>query len=213
MSKFPPKTVLWNLLPPGRFVIILKAHTVMFLVYFFQFEVEMEDNWYEAAVSAVAPHRIISVVDWASDAPIPSPEEPRKPASYNVYAWGVNDPSDGERTLEKENFEYFYRQRLGFNMRRQDTGDKVSKLVLNEVFASEKDVGKISIYRLNVDGKNLGKFKSSGMLAATGTGSSGWLQSAKRIPSSDVRKVLNYLGTNENLDLVITYSPHIAAYR
>ncbi|KIK64261.1 hypothetical protein GYMLUDRAFT_40547 [Collybiopsis luxurians FD-317 M1] len=75
------------------------------LVTAWKFEVEMEDNWYEAAVSAVAPHRIISVVDWASDAPIPSPEEPRKPASYNVYAWGVNDPSDGERTLEKENFD------------------------------------------------------------------------------------------------------------
>src|SRR6267154_3670282 len=36
----------------------------------------MEDNWYEATVSASLPHRIISVVDWASDSPMPlySPE-------------------------------------------------------------------------------------------------------------------------------------------
>jgi len=70
-----------------------------------KFEVEMEDNWYEAAVSAIAPHRIISVVDWASDAPIPVPETPKEPASYNVFAWGVNDPSVGNRSIEKENFD------------------------------------------------------------------------------------------------------------
>jgi extracellular elastinolytic metalloproteinase len=36
-----------------------------------QFEVEMENNWYEATVSASLPHRIVSVVDWASDSPMP----------------------------------------------------------------------------------------------------------------------------------------------
>ncbi|KAJ3773043.1 Fungalysin metallopeptidase-domain-containing protein [Lentinula raphanica] len=75
------------------------------LVPVWKFEVEMENNWYEAAVSAFAPHRIISVVDWASDAPIPPPEAPKEPATYNVFAWGINDPSDGNRTLEKENFD------------------------------------------------------------------------------------------------------------
>ncbi|KAJ7212043.1 hypothetical protein GGX14DRAFT_621454 [Mycena pura] len=30
------------------------------------FEVETVDDWYEAAVSATAPHRIVSVVNWAS---------------------------------------------------------------------------------------------------------------------------------------------------
>jgi len=67
----------------------------------------MQDNWYEAAVSALSPHRIISVVDWASDASIPIPDHdtPKGPASYNVFAWGVNDPSEGNRTLQKENFD------------------------------------------------------------------------------------------------------------
>ncbi|GLB42670.1 putative peptidase M36 family protein [Lyophyllum shimeji] len=70
-----------------------------------KFEVEMQDNWYEAAVSVVAPHRIISVVDWASDAPIPEDPEPVEPASYNVFTWGVNDPSVANRTMNKENFD------------------------------------------------------------------------------------------------------------
>ena len=65
----------------------------------------MEDNWYDAAVSAMAPHRIISVVDWASDAPIPKPDPSKKTATYNVFGWGVNDPAEGERTIEKENFD------------------------------------------------------------------------------------------------------------
>ncbi|KAF8804118.1 extracellular elastinolytic metallo proteinase [Phlegmacium glaucopus] len=69
-----------------------------------KFEVEMEDNWYETAVSVSAPHKIISVVDWASDAPVPKPE-PQIPATYNVFSWGINDPSLGSRSLNKENFD------------------------------------------------------------------------------------------------------------
>ncbi|KAF9560614.1 extracellular elastinolytic metallo proteinase [Agrocybe pediades] len=72
-----------------------------------KFEVEMQDNWYEAAVSASAPHKIISVVDWASDYAIaPIPKQPEvTPASYNVFKWGVNDPECGNRTIEKENID------------------------------------------------------------------------------------------------------------
>ncbi|KAI0699520.1 Fungalysin metallopeptidase-domain-containing protein [Cerioporus squamosus] len=72
-----------------------------------KFEVEMQDNWYEAAVSAEAPHRIISVVDWASDSPVPFAPVPKEPegATYNVFAWGINDPSVGERSIQKENFD------------------------------------------------------------------------------------------------------------
>lgn len=63
----------------------------------------MQDNWYEAAVSAHAPHRIVSVVDWASDAPFPPPS--KKGATYQVFGWGLNDPTEGARTIEKENFD------------------------------------------------------------------------------------------------------------
>ncbi|THH26461.1 hypothetical protein EUX98_g7729 [Antrodiella citrinella] len=75
-----------------------------------KFEVEMQDNWYETAVSVMPPHRIISVVDWASDSPMPVAPVPKEPsetpvATYNVFPWGVNDPAVGERSIEKENFD------------------------------------------------------------------------------------------------------------
>ena len=78
----------------------------------------------------------------------------------------------------------------------------INKLSLNEVFVAEKDVGKTSIYRLQVDDNYLGKFKSSGILISTGTGSTGWLYSARRISQSDVRTILTYLGNDENIELV-----------
>lgn len=68
----------------------------------------MEDNWYEAAVTVGAPHRILSVVDWASDAAFaPIPKKPDAPphAVYNVFAWGLNDPVNATRSMEKENFD------------------------------------------------------------------------------------------------------------
>ena len=67
-----------------------------------KFEVEMKDNWYEAAVSANSPHKIISVVDWASDAHAPVPGKDKGPATYNVFKWGINDPSEGNRSIETE---------------------------------------------------------------------------------------------------------------
>ena len=65
----------------------------------------MQDNWYEAVVSRQPPHRILSVVDWASDSPVPSEPTPRPPATYNVFAYGINDPSEGNRSFAKENFD------------------------------------------------------------------------------------------------------------
>ena len=78
----------------------------------------------------------------------------------------------------------------------------IHKLILNELFVAEKDVGKTSIYRLEVDDVYLGKFKSSGIIISTGTGSTGWLFSCRRISQSDVRTILNYLGNAENLEMV-----------
>lgn len=71
-----------------------------------KFEVEMEDNWYDATVTTTAPYRILSVTDWASDAPLPSPEAESKHAKYNVFKWGMNDPSEGERSMEKEEYDH-----------------------------------------------------------------------------------------------------------
>lgn len=57
----------------------------------------MEDNWYEATVSAALPHRIISVVDWASDSPMPlypSPDsEAQLPPLSSFVSAGSNAQS------------------------------------------------------------------------------------------------------------------------
>mmetsp|Transcript_26697 Transcript_26697/g.40723 ORF Transcript_26697/g.40723 Transcript_26697/m.40723 type:complete len:147 (+) Transcript_26697:704-1144(+) len=76
--------------------------------------------------------------------------------------------------------------------------------ILNEVMVSEKEVSQVSLYRLTVNGRDLGKFKSSGILIATGTGSTGWLYSAKQISPHQVnlfKKVLGLKHKNDpNLD-------------
>ncbi|KAL7422859.1 hypothetical protein Q5752_002156 [Cryptotrichosporon argae] len=83
-------------------------------------EVEMKDNWYESYVD-VETGEILRIVDWASDSPIdhfvrkddvgarkgkggdqkplPSPPTKIKPYSYQVFPWGVNDPSTGNVTV------------------------------------------------------------------------------------------------------------------
>jgi extracellular elastinolytic metalloproteinase len=60
-------------------------------------EVEMRDNWYEAAVSVSDPTQIFEVVDWASDV---GAEPERLGGVYNVWKWGLNDPECGDRSLE-----------------------------------------------------------------------------------------------------------------
>lgn len=89
----------------------------------------MEDNWYDAIVSAHDNGKILSVVDWASDSPMPiyipmdkllppleselealkklfEPASKRTlDATYLVYPWGTNDPQDGNRTSVSESKE------------------------------------------------------------------------------------------------------------
>ncbi|KAL0959158.1 hypothetical protein HGRIS_014444 [Hohenbuehelia grisea] len=65
-----------------------------------KYEVEMQNNFYEAAVIVNAPHRIVSIVDWVADA-APSGHW-NGLASYSAFAWGLNDPSEGNRTLNIE---------------------------------------------------------------------------------------------------------------
>jgi extracellular elastinolytic metalloproteinase len=68
----------------------------------------MQDNWYEAVVTRQEPYVVVSVVDWASDwasdARAPEPTQ-RPPATYNVFAFGINDPSEGNRSFSKERFD------------------------------------------------------------------------------------------------------------
>ncbi|TFK39018.1 Fungalysin metallopeptidase-domain-containing protein [Crucibulum laeve] len=86
-----------------------------------KFEIEMQNNWYETAVSVQSPYPIVSVVDWAFDLNVPRAQSgrpirpsPRHPYSsstlgpkpigfsYNVLPFGVNDPSEGPHVLTEE---------------------------------------------------------------------------------------------------------------
>ena len=68
-----------------------------------KFEVRMAENWYEAYMDEAHPSVIHSVIDWASDAalaPIPTEPKPEVLPKYRVWNWGINDPSEGTRSLE-----------------------------------------------------------------------------------------------------------------
>ena len=99
------------------------------------------------------------------------------------------------RCIERQNFEYFYRQRLLIEMMTGD-GKTHRKHSLNEIFVAEENVSQTSIFHFNVDKRFVGHFKSSGLLIATGTGSTGWLYSAKRFTDLDVDRALSLLGAH-----------------
>ena len=86
--------------------------------------------------------------------------------------------------------------------------DAKKYFILNEVMTSEKDPSILSVYRLNVDGRDLGKFRSSGILIATGTGSTGWLYSARQTTAkqvSNLKRLIGLKGSGENLIDLIDY--------
>ncbi|WVF69654.1 hypothetical protein IAT40_004433 [Kwoniella sp. CBS 6097] len=91
-----------------------------------KYEVEMKDAWYEAYVD-VKTGELLRIVDWASDfdfgtpdrshaggkveakkdkggkqKPLPTPGKHYKPYSYQVFPWGVNDPTTGNITIVTE---------------------------------------------------------------------------------------------------------------
>jgi len=81
-------------------------------------EVEMKDNWYEAYVDTTTGE-LLRIVDWASDyswdtpskddlvrdlkgggqKPLPAPPKKLEPYTYQVFPWGVNDPTTGNLSL------------------------------------------------------------------------------------------------------------------
>jgi len=52
--------------------------------------------------------------------------------------------------------------------------------------AAEADPTSLSNFRLVIDGFDLGQFKSSGIIISTGSGSSGWLYSARYVSPKKV---------------------------
>jgi extracellular elastinolytic metalloproteinase len=54
-------------------------------------ETDVEDNWLLTYVDASSTTEIVGVVDYVSDL-----------ATYEVYPWGVNDPTEGSRTIKTD---------------------------------------------------------------------------------------------------------------
>jgi hypothetical protein len=61
---------------------------------------------------------------------------------------------------------------------------------------------------LNIDGRDLGKFRSSGIIISTGTGSTGWLYAAKQISAHRVSHLKRMIG----MKLVNDDSPDLVDY-
>lgn len=55
---------------------------------------------------------------------------------------------------------------------------------------AEKHASKTSIYKVIADGMDIGRFKSSGIIISTGTGSSGWLYGAKRVTTNNIEDII-----------------------
>ncbi|KAG4441518.1 hypothetical protein IFR05_002975 [Cadophora sp. M221] len=53
-------------------------------------ETDIGDNWLLSYVDAVAPEKVLAVVDYVSE------------ASYTVYPWKTNDPNRGDRAIETD---------------------------------------------------------------------------------------------------------------
>mmetsp|Transcript_3130 Transcript_3130/g.4415 ORF Transcript_3130/g.4415 Transcript_3130/m.4415 type:complete len:185 (-) Transcript_3130:323-877(-) len=71
-------------------------------------------------------------------------------------------------------------------------------LGLNEVFLSEMDPCRPSIFNIGVDGEERQTVRSSGLIASSGTGSTAWFTSAARVHQSTVMRVLDAAGINTN---------------
>jgi len=85
--------------------------------------------------------------------------------------------------MEDDHFvDFEMRSRIFYErVRTRDDQKEKKALCLNEVFCAEADVSSASRYCITKDGVDLGVFKSSGLIVSTGTGSSGWLYSARQL--------------------------------
>ena len=77
---------------------------------------------------------------------------------------------------------YEKRSRLLFERQPTNKHNNLKRtLCLNETLCAERDVSSASRYKVKRDGKDIGLFKSSGLIISTGTGSTGWLYSVRQI--------------------------------
>jgi len=94
--------------------------------------------------------------------------------------------------LSAGDFRWQPRRRLEVKLVGEDT--TVPQLVTNEVFFAEADVARPSIFDVGVDRHPRNTVRCSGILACTGTGSSGWYRSATSVHREDIERILGAVG-------------------
>ena len=102
--------------------------------------------------------------------------------------------------LEEQKFSWNYRQRINCQINQIQQKKIKNKLVMNEFFMAEKTASKTSIYKVIVDDMDMGRFKSSGIIISTGTGSSGWLYGAKRVTTVNVQDIIAELKEQSSIE-------------
>jgi len=75
-------------------------------------------------------------------------------------------------------------------------------LALNEVFLSEAEPCRPSIFDIGIDRLERQTVRSSGVIVCSGTGSTAWFTSASRVHNSTVQSVLKAAGVTSHLDQV-----------
>ena len=75
--------------------------------------------------------------------------------------------------------------------------------MLNELYTAEKDMASVSRYRLRIDGEGHGVYKSSGLIAPTGSGSTAWLYSARQISPHKVARLQAMFHKDRQDDMLV----------
>lgn len=86
-----------------------------------------------------------------------------------------------------------------FSLTKRAKKTAITNLALNEVFIGEDEAAKVSTYNISIDDSTTVKQKSSGLIVATGTGSTSWYLGMNRIDenaATSVMEALQSLGIN-----------------
>ena len=88
------------------------------------------------------------------------------------------------------------------------TSRAIPRYALNEVFFSEKDPSRPSVHCVSVDDEEKEKYRSSGVLICTGSGSTAWMKNATSLTEEQVASVLAELNQFPSTTEVTNSSIH-----
>ena len=98
--------------------------------------------------------------------------------------------------MERDNFSWFLRSRVGLSLVAKD-GHRhvVERAALNEVLLAERDVCRPTMHQTKVDDEGFSRVqRSCGVLVCSGSGSTAWMQSASAIRQDDAELILDAAG-------------------